>query len=57
MQGIMKGELTDFETRTKGIFDRKDYFNLKRIDKKPNYVGEDSIQANETGVRFKLHAN
>ena len=42
MQGIMKGELTDFETRTKGIFDRKDYFNLKRIDKKPNYVGEDS---------------
>ena len=35
----------------------KDYLKLKRIDKKPNYVAEDSIQANETGVRFKLHAN
>ena len=35
----------------------KDYLKLKRIDKKPNYVAEDSIQATETGVRFKLHAN
>ena len=25
------------------IFDQKDYFKLKRIDRKPNYVGENSI--------------
>ncbi len=53
MQGIMKGVPVDWLWSLNGcIFDRKDYFKLKRIDRKPNYVAEVSIQANWNRFAF-----